>query len=79
MLITNVQLARAIVKSVGEFYQFEVAEYLRGYSWSNLEKYKASKIMSNIESEYVLNAANVLVKEKYEELPRYIKDWIESQ
>lgn len=76
--ITNIQQARAIIKEVGELYQYVVSDKLRGLTYyPSSDEYgkKAQKVISNIENEYVLNTANVLWKDKFEEIPQWLKEY----
>lgn len=76
--VTDVQHAREIIGQVGEKYQRLVSNKLREmfYYSSNSEDDKLAKeAISNIEAEYVLNTANVLWKDKFEEIPQWQKDY----
>lgn len=80
--ITDVQQARAIIGKVGKPYQKYVIAKLRSqsannYSWD--EEWKAEQVISNMESEYALNVANVLWKDKFDEIPDYIKAWVSER
>lgn len=76
--ITNIQQARAIIKAVGEKHQYYVSEMLRGLTWNISElsyERDAQEVINYMENEYVLNVANVLWMEKYEQIPNHIKSW----
>lgn len=79
MMVTEVQLGRAIINAVGEDYQREVASALQSSFCHMCYTTQATDILSNIEKEYVLNVANILVADKYDELPNYLKDWISGK
>ena len=76
--ITDIQQARAIIRSVGERYQAEVIDMLRSITYdersTKFEK-DAQKVIRNMEHEYSLNVANVLWADKFEEIPQYIKNY----
>lgn len=74
MIITNVQLGRAIIGAVGEDYQREIASALQSSFCHHRFTREATTVLSNIEKEYVLNLANILVADKYDELPKYLKE-----
>lgn len=76
--ITNLQQARAIVEAVGEAHQFKVSDMLRGLTYYRRDtEYEraAQEVINNMEKEYVLNVANELWQEKYDEIPDYIKNY----
>jgi hypothetical protein len=78
MEITDVQQARAIVRTVGEPYQAKVIDMLQSLTYDHSsDKYErnAQKVITNMEHEYVLNVANVLWADKFEEIPQYIKGY----
>lgn len=74
--ITDIQQARAIITSVGEIYQIKVVSKLRSATWevtNDENEAKANKVVSNMEHEYVLNVANILWKDKFDDIPDHIK------
>lgn len=76
--ITNIQQARAIIKAVGEPYQYQVVQLLREQTYYSAlveSERQAQKVIANMENEYVLNVANVLWKEKFQEIPEHIKKY----
>ena len=77
-VVTCVQQAGAIIKTVGAPYQHIVAEKLRGLTYgiarTEVEK-QANAVISNMYCEYVLNVANVLIIEKYDQIPQYVKNY----
>lgn len=75
--ITDVQHARAIISKVGESYQKYVIDKLREVSANNVSgaERQAEKIISYMEAEYVLNVANVLWKDKYDLIPKWLKEY----
>lgn len=74
--ITNVQQAKAIIDVVGERYQIVVSDMLRSLTFDRSEYDRdAQKVIDNMETEYVLNVANVLWADKYEQIPDYIKNY----
>lgn len=76
--ITNIQQARAIIKEVGEKHQHYVSEMLRGLTWDPSElkvERDAQAVISHMEKEYVLQVANVLWADKYDQIPNYIKNY----
>lgn len=76
--ITNIQQARAIIKVVGEDHQYRVSDMLRGLTYYPSESpydRDAQKVIDNMEKEYVLNVANVLWVDKYDQIPEYIKNY----
>lgn len=75
--ITDVQHARAIILKVGEPYQQYVIDKLREVSANNVSgaEREAEKIIGYIETEYALNVANVLWKDKYELIPKWVKEY----
>lgn len=78
MEITNIQQARAIIEKVGEPHQADVVDMLRSltyYEKSTENKRNAQKVIQAMEHEYVLNVANVLWADKFEEIPQYIKNY----
>lgn len=78
MSVTNVQQARAIIKAVGEEHQYYVSDMLRSLTYYTLElkcKREAQKVIEFMEKEYVLNVANVLWANKFDQIPDYIKNY----
>lgn len=76
--VTNVQQARAIIKTVGEKHQYNVSDMLRSLTYNPSElkqENDAQKVIDHMEKEYVLNVANVLWVEKYDQIPDYIKNY----
>lgn len=77
--VTDIQQARAIIKTVGEVYQQELISRLQWAATYNLNatknEIKACKVISNMEGEYALNIANVLWADKHDEIPDYIKNY----
>jgi len=76
--ITDIQQARAIIEKVGEPHQGRVVDMLRSLTYhegSTEYDRNAQKIIKNIEHEYVLNVANVLWADKYDDIPQYIKNY----
>lgn len=76
--ITDIQKARAVIAVVGELYQKAVIDKLRTltyYEEQNESERKAQKVIQNIEHEYTLNLANILWKDKYDEIPEYVRSW----
>lgn len=76
-LITDVQQGMRIINEVGELHQIKVIDMLIGltYHWSEIEvERKAQKVIDNMNEEYILNTANVLWKDKFEEIPQYLKE-----
>ena len=80
--ITDIQQARAIIKTVGEPYQQEIISRLQCAASHNPNANKneimARKVISNIEGEYALNIANVLWADKFNEIPEYVKNYSRS-
>lgn len=77
-LIVDIQKARAIIKTVGEPHQTEVINELRALTYNNKEldyEKKAQKIIENMADENILNIANVLWKDKYNEIPEHIRNF----
>lgn len=76
--VTDIQQARAIIKAVGEPYQHEVVQKLRGltyyFSENKIER-EAQRVIDNMEHEYALNVANTLWKDKFEDIPEHIKKY----
>ena len=76
--ITDIQQGMRIIKEVGEPHQYKVIDMLIGltYHGSEIEEErKAQNIIDNMNEEYILNIANVLWKDKFEEIPQYLKEW----
>lgn len=76
--ITDVEQAKRIIEEVGEVYQSRVLDNLRCLTCKKSEytfEQKAIKVISNMYDEYALNVANVLWKDKFEEIPQYLKEW----
>ena len=76
--ITDIQQGMRIIKEVGEPHQYKVIDMLIGLTYHGSEigeEIKAQKIIDNMNEEYILNTANVLWKDKFEEIPRYLKEW----
>ncbi|MDR3598421.1 hypothetical protein [Clostridium sp.] len=78
-LVTELDLATRIIKEVGELHQTKVLEKLKNEWWELLEdteeERKAKRVIFNIYTEYALNTANVLWKDKFQEIPQYLKEW----
>jgi hypothetical protein len=74
--VTDVQHARTIIKTVGKCYQYEVIDLLQSLTYYHREDIrKAQKVIDNMESEYALNVANVLWKDKFDEIPQWLRDY----
>ena len=76
--ITDTQQGIRIINEVGELYQLKVIEMLLSLTYNNLEiecEAKAQKVIRNMKREYILNIANGLWKDKFEEIPQYLKEW----
>ncbi|MBY6838703.1 hypothetical protein [Clostridium botulinum] len=76
--ITDVQQAKRIIEEVGEVYQSRVLDnlmYLTCKKSEYTDEQKAIQVISNIYDEYALNNANVLWRDKFEEIPQYLKQW----
>lgn len=76
--ITDIQQARAIITAVGELHQKEVIDMLRSltyYEKSTEYERNAQRVIENMEQEYALDIANVLWKDKFEEIPEHIKNY----
>lgn len=76
--ITDIQQARAIIRTVGEQYQINVINKLQSityYRESLDSERKAQEVIRNMEHEYCLNVANVLWADKQDEIPEYIKNY----
>lgn len=76
--ITDIDQAKRIIEEVGEVYQSRVLDNLRYLTYKKSEytfEQKAIKVISNMYDEYALNIANVLWKDKFEEIPQYLKEW----
>jgi len=76
--ITDVEQAKRIIEEVGEVYQSRVLDNLRCLTYKKSEctfEQNAIKVISNMYDEYALNVANVLWKDKFEEIPQYLKEW----
>lgn len=78
-LITDEQQAYCIIAKVGELYQFKVVDKLRATSSARLNdtdmEKKAKEVISNMCKEYTLNVANVLWKDKFDDIPKYVKEY----
>lgn len=77
MAVTDIQQARAIIKAVGRPHQHKVSDMLRGLTWntgSTMYERDAQSIIASMEKEYVLNVANVLWVDKYEQIPKHIRE-----
>ncbi|QUI24888.1 hypothetical protein HZI73_22435 [Vallitalea pronyensis] len=77
MDITSLQRARAIIDTVGEPHQALVIYKLRSLTYNstnNEEHRKAKNVIANMEKEYALNVANVLIKDKFDQIPDYLKE-----
>lgn len=77
-VITDVQHARVIVNKFGEYYQRYVVDKLQGVSQNNCsdkDERQAEKIIGYMENEYALNVANVLWKDKFDDIPQWIRDY----
>ena len=76
--ITDIQQARAIIRTVGERHQTEVIDMLRSLTYherSTEYERNAQKVIENMEHEYALNIANVLWADKFDEIPQHIKNY----
>lgn len=76
--ITDIQQGMRIINEVGELHQYKVIEMLLSltYYHSELEcEAKAQEVVRHMNDEYILNIANVLWKDKFEEIPQYLKEW----
>lgn len=79
--ITDLQQARAIIKTVGESYQYKTIDLLRSltyYPEAGTANQKAQKEISQMEKEYALNLANVLWVDKFDEIPEYLKSRVQG-
>jgi len=76
-VIADVQLARAIIETVGECYQREVINILGSATWDQEtgDKEKARQIVSYMEHEYALNTANILYADEFDKIPGWLKEW----
>lgn len=77
-MVTDVQHARAIVNTVGQRYQMSVIDKLRSVSCNYVtheSERMAEKIIGHMEHEYALNVANVLWKDRFDEIPQWLKDY----
>ena len=76
--ITDIQQGMRIINEVGELHQSKVIDMLLSLTYYHSEmecEAKAQKVIDNINNEYILNTANVLWKDKFEEIPQYLKEW----
>lgn len=76
--ITDIQQGMRIINEVGELHQSKVIDMLLGLTYYKSEmecEAKAQKVIDNMNNEYILNIANVLWKDKFEEIPQYLKEW----
>lgn len=76
--ITDIQQGMRIINAVGEPHQYRVIDMLRSLTYYHSElkiERKAQKVIDNMNEEYILNIANVLWKDKFEEIPQYLKEW----
>lgn len=77
-LITDTQQGMRIINEVGELHQSKVIEMLLSLTYYHSEMEcvaEAQEVIRNMNSEYILNVANVLWKDKFEEIPQYLKEW----
>lgn len=76
--ITDVQQGMRIINEVGELHQSKVIDMLLSLTYYHSEmecEAMAQKVINNMNNEYILNIANVLWKDKFEEIPQYLKEW----
>lgn len=76
--ITDIQQGMRIINEVGEPHQSKVIDMLLSLTYYHSEieiEAKAQKVIDNMNNEYILNTANVLWKDKFEEIPKYLKEW----
>lgn len=77
----DMQDARRIINSVGEKYQKATISMLRSLTYdkeSTEAGQKAQEIISNMEKTYAIDVASELWKNKYDEIPEYVKEYVEK-